>query len=175
MRALTTQPIAEAFVAASDLTAARVRELLSYDPETGFFTWLLARGCVPAGAIAGSIDNRRVRFGVDGRYYLAHRLAWLWMTGEWPTADIDHIDGDPANNRWSNLRDVNRSTNVQNVRRARKNNKAGLLGVSPHGKSWRAVIGVEGKRINVGTFETPQLAHDAYLNAKRALHAGNML
>jgi hypothetical protein len=97
------------------------------------------------------------------------------MTGEWPAGEVDHIDGDRTNNKWSNLRDVPRLENAQNKRRANANNRTGLLGVSPDKKRFRAVITANGKRKTVGAFSSAEEAHDAYLAEKRRLHQGSTL
>jgi hypothetical protein len=99
-----------------ELTANRLREVLDYNSETGVFTWRVAlRPRMKIGTVAGWLDERgyrRVR--IDARPYLAHRLAWLWMTGEWPSGRLDHRDGDPGNNCWSNLREAMQSQNSAN-------------------------------------------------------------
>lgn len=164
-------------MAATNLSAARLRELLHYNPETGVFTWRVGRkGVRCAGAVAGAMNARGYwRIGVDNRRYLAQGLAWLYMTGEFPPGDVDHRDGARANNRWANLRGVTRSVNNQNQRRARKDNRAGLLGVSPNRRKWAASINVDGVKTHLGSFDTPEQAHAAYLAAKREWHPGNML
>lgn len=159
------------------LTAERVRELLSYEPMTGFFLRKLDCGGRKAGERAGypRKDGRWV-VSVDDQKYLSSRLAWLFVTGAWPTWEIDHIDCNPGNDVFSNLRDVSRGVNQQNVRQALANNlKSGLLGVGKTGNKWAAKIRAGGKQIYLGLFATPQEAHSAYVNAKRRLHAGNTL
>lgn len=99
----------------------------------------------------------------------------MYVTGEWPEINVDHRDGDPSNNRFSNLRDVAQQVNVQNVRKGTKRNlSSGLLGVSFHARDrlWRARIYKDGKDIVLGYFKTPEAAHAAYLSAKRDIHAG---
>ena len=157
------------------LTAMRLRELLSYDPETGVFTRLVkAAQRVRVGDIAGhKAPTGYWVIKIDNVSYRAHRLAWFYMTEAWPAADIDHIDGNKANNRIANLRDVTRSVNVQNAKRARSSNKSGFLGVSQHESGFQAAIRTEnGKRHYLGTYQTPELAHAAYLSAKRVMHEG---
>lgn len=164
----------------TNLTAERLRELLHYDPETGVFTWRVRRGMAVAGSVAGNLNrNGYVNIFVDGRQYKAHRLAWLFVYGEFPSADIDHINGVRNDNRIFNLRDVTTSVNMMNQRRARSDNKLGLLGVhvrtpeKPHykiSKPYRAIIYVSGKSVSVGDFATAEEAHAAYLEAKRRLH-----
>lgn len=164
-------------MATAILTQARLRELLDYNPGTGVFTWKVSRkGVRQAGAVAGDMNRRGYwRIGVDRRRYIASVLAWLYMTGEWPTQDIDHKDGVRHHNWWSNLRQVSRSANNQNQRRAKRDNKSGYLGVSPNRKRWAASIIADGAKHHLGTFDTPQQAHAAYVSAKRRLHPGNML
>lgn len=168
-------------MAAHDLTAARLRELLRYEPDTGHFFWRAprpkARLDLPAG---GKTSHGYIHIGVDGTgQHYAHRLAWLYMNGEWPTCEVDHINGDKADNRWANLRGVTSTVNKQNKRSPQSNNKSGFLGVSlcSYRKTcpskWRAQIRLAGG-INktLGNFKTPEEAHEAYLKAKRALHEG---
>jgi len=166
-------------MAASNLSAQRARELLDYNSETGIFTWRVnvgRWGRIKAGSTTGSPDlNGHLRIQVDGRLYYAHRLAWLMQTGAWPEGDVDHIDGTPANNRWSNLRDVPHRINTENRRRAHRNKPSGLpMGVSIDNRdgAFRADITVKGKARSLGRFTDPEQAHQAYLKAKRELHAG---
>lgn len=165
--------------APSEVTAVRLRELLNYDPQTGIFTRRIdIRQRWKAGSVAGNIaPSGYVRITIDGRSTQAHRLAWLWMTGAWPDADIDHINGDRADNRWANLRDVTRTVNMQNLRGAFGNNKSGLLGAGwdKARRKWMAVIWINGQRHHLGRFDSPEGAHLAYLSAKRLHHAGNTL
>ena len=156
-----------------ELTAERVRELLNYDPETGIFTWRVSRGGVVAGAIAGANNGKGyLRIVIDNRKYRAHRLAWLMTFGEWPDDQIDHMDGDKLNNRIVNLRECSNSKNHQNLGGAYSNNAIGVLGVYYFKKSkkWRAQITHDKKQHHLGSFETPEQAHEAYCLAKRELH-----
>lgn len=157
--------------AADSLTAARLREVLHYDPKTGVFTWLVTRGAVTAGDVAGSANsNLYLRIAVDGRKYQAHRLAWLYMRGEWPPHQIDHRDTDKLNNRWKNIRPATNRQNGQNKRKAQANNKSGFLGVRRRGNKYGAAIEDNGKELWLGTFEAPEPAHAAYLEAKAKHH-----
>ena len=97
------------------------------------------------------------------------------MTGAMPAGDVDHINGNRADNRWCNLRDVSRTLNNQNQRRAQKDNETGLLGVSPHRGRFKAQIRVNGKVRNLGLFDSPEVAHKVYLAHKRLMHPGNTL
>ena len=149
---------------------------LNYDPETGIFTWASQRAQMAAGSVAGFVAWNGYRLiNFEGRQHRAHRIAWLFMTGSWPPADIDHINGNRDDNRWINLRAVTRSVNLQNQRRARSHNKLGFLGVQSNHERFMARIKVDGKEIYLGTFDTPELAYAAYLSAKRELRPGNTL
>lgn len=157
----------------TELTAARLRELLHYDPETGAFRWLIDRRRTKAGDIAGS--RRRdgyVSISCAGSSYVAHRLAWLYMHGSWPELDVDHKDGDRANNAFDNLRQASDSQNAQN-RAVRIDSSSGIPGVGWHkGKGrWQAKIGVNGRRIFLGSFRTAEEACAAYMQAKERLHS----
>lgn len=155
----------------SELTQDTLKKFLHYDPETGIFTRLinLAPGG-KAGGVAGAVNNRGYRhMAILKRSYYAHRLAWLYVYGEWPKGQIDHIDGNQVNNAIANLRDA---TPVQNRANspAAKNNPLGLKGVSfEHGK-YRARIGIGEKKISLGSFETAEQAAAAYVGAAIILH-----
>jgi len=161
----------------NDLTQAQVKAVLNYDPETGIFTWN-PRPRVMGGKIAGNLSPvGYMRIGLGGRgvnkrLYQSHRLAWLYMTGEWPANDIDHINGCRTDNRWVNLRSVDRRTNLENLRVARSNNRSGLLGVSMARKRFNARIYVNGRVVNLGNFDLKEQAHAAYVAAKRVHHSG---
>ena len=163
-------------MATADLTAQRLRELLSYNAETGQFTWLDRRkSAISRSGLAGFVVKDRYRaINIDGRRHFAHRLAWLYVTGSWPNNDIDHINCIPSDNRFCNLRDVSRRTNSENQRAGRR---GGLIGTAYHKASgkWRALIGVDYKVKTLGYFETAEQAHARYLEAKRVLHLGNTL
>jgi hypothetical protein len=153
------------------ITAERLRELLNYDPSTGLFTWLVSRGPAKIGGIAGCMDGEwYIVIGVDVRQYRAHRLAWLYMTGEWPIYEIDHKNTIQYDNRFDNLRQATRSQNKQNMRRAMSCNRCGLLGVSDSNGRCHVQICVAVKRRSLGYYDTPELAHAAYLAAKAILH-----
>lgn len=152
-----------------------LRQMLSYDPETGVFIWARNIGNVKAGAIAGCVNRKGYRYiSAFKKLYRANRLAWIYVYGKEPVGQIDHIDGDRLNNRIANLRDVDGFTNQRNRKRGNKNSTSKLLGVSFHAGTgkWRAQI-TERKTIHLGLFDTEEQAHAAYLEAKRRLHGEN--
>lgn len=153
------------------LTQARLQELLKYDPLTGEFTNIKSgKGRKPVGAVVGCAHKHGyVTSMVDGKNYLHHRLAWLYVHGYMPEADVDHRDGDRANNRLKNLREATRSENCQNAAK-RSDNTSGFTGVWPVGKKWRAKVAVNGREHHAGYFATRELAQVAYLKAKAELH-----
>ena len=158
-----------------ELTAERARELLDYDPLTGDMTWRSSKGGRVKGAKTGrSAQHGYLHVSVDRKIHPAHRVAWLIAYGCWPANQIDHINGVRTDNRLTNLRDVPSSHNAENQRRAKANNKTGFLGVYRHArdKKYTAEIQAMGKRISIGRYTTPEEAHQAYLTAKRQLHAG---
>jgi hypothetical protein len=134
------------------LTQERLKELLDYNPDTGVFTRKVRQsGNAKEGAIAGSNTTGYIRIGVDGPEYAAHRLAFLWMEGYFPENEVDHIDRNPSNNRWNNLREVSHQCNVRNVG-IRKDNTSGIPGVGwdSKGACWRAYIKLSKKLKHLG-------------------------
>lgn len=157
----------------SGLDAARLRGLLNYDQQTGVFTWAVARSARKAGDATGCMHSSGyLLIGVDGRLHRAHRLAWLYVHGEWPNGDVDHINGVRHDNRLENLRVVSRKVNSQNRRTAKPGNKSGRLGVTKFRKRFKAVISVDGKSQYLGLFDDAETAHAAYVVAKRQRHEG---
>lgn len=162
-------------MANADLTVARLRELLHYNARTGEFIWLAKSGAgskACAGEYAGSASHQSgyIYIRIMGHTYRAHRLAWLYVTDKWPADQIDHENGLRQDNRWANLREATHPENQQNQRKAQRNNKSGYLGVSAHGKRWQATITFKKVQFHIGTFDTAELAHAAYVLAKRSLH-----
>lgn len=155
------------------ITQERLRELAHYCPETGVFTRLVNDRFKKVGKVAGSLrKDGYIYIMFDRQRALAHRFAWLYMTGKWPTQEIDHIDGNKANNAFANLREVDRRINAENQRHAKRTSKTGLLGVRVHRNKFAACIVSSGRIVYLGMFDTPDAAHQAYLNAKRELHQG---
>lgn len=168
----------------SDVTQAMLRELYDYDPGTGLLTHRVARSHnVKIGQQVGHLDRRnpsypRWTLRLLGRSWILSRVIWMYVHGEWPRGQIDHINGDPTDNRLSNLRDVCASVNMQNKRRAVATNSTGYLGVSVHHGGKKPFLArirdpKSGQRqIRLGYFATAEEAHNAYVEAKRRLHSG---
>lgn len=152
------------------LTQSRLKELMSYDPNTGEFSRKISRGGAKVGDVSGTNNDGYMQLRVDGKSYKAHRLAWLYVMGRWPDKDIDHINGVRCDNRIVNLREATRAENKQNTRLAHADSRSGLLGVVRHRSQWQARIGVNGKKLHLGSFETAEAAHAAYLAAKAEVH-----
>lgn len=148
-------------------TAQRLRELLHYDPDTGIFTRKIWRGGTSrVGSIAGANHGETgyLQMSIDGRLHFAHRLAWLYVHGEHPKHNIDHINGDRKDNRISNLRDVPQSINLLN--RHRSWASTGVVGVHKHRDGFTAKIQKDGKAIYLGRFMSIAEAKSAYDLAK---------
>ena len=146
------------------LTIDRLKEVLSYNTETGQFTWLSDRAAVKCGTLAGSLNQYGyLTIGIDRRSYLAHRLAWFYVTGEFPSSQIDHKNRIKLDNRFENLRLVAPRENMQN-----RESK----GISFHklARKWQAQIRINGKNTYLGLFDDEQSAIDAYTRAKAASH-----
>lgn len=154
------------------LTPARLHELLKYNHETGTFTWAASRGPRRKGSPAGNIGkDGYVHIMIDGRNYLGHRLAWLYVHGEWPAGLLDHADRDTTNNAIGNLRLADVGQNRSNSR-LNRTNTSGFKGVSWHKRSrrWVAFISIGGRNKNLGYFDEPELAAIAYQRAARQHH-----
>jgi hypothetical protein len=145
--------------------------ILAYEPVSGIFRWRVKRGRAAAGDVAGSVSAYGYTvIKIDGRPYFAHRLAWLWANGSFPTSDIDHINGVRTDNRPSNLRLATRSQNIANSRLSNRNS-SGLKGVRCDARAkkrkWTARIVVNRKEIYLGSFTNAETAHAAYCAAAR--------
>ena len=162
-------------------TQAELRAAVDYNPETGIFTWRARPGLTKgerifnlnfAGKKAGSLQlNGYAVIRINQRLLYSHRLAWIWMTGRPPAHSIDHIDGDPANNRFCNLREVSPSQNSQNAKR-RRDNTSGFKGVwfNRDAKCYQARISFQRKIHHLGSFNCAREAHEAYARAAQKLH-----
>ncbi len=155
----------------------QAKQSLIYSAESGVFTWAVSKqGHKKAGDIAGfKRSDGYVRIKVCQRAVWAHRLAWAWSNGKWPEWQIDHINGDPSDNRLVNLRDVPAAINAQNARKARSRKSGGSL-LGAHWckvwKRWKSSIMTRGVQRHLGWFDSEEQAHAAYVAAKRQLHAG---
>ncbi len=155
------------------LTADRLRAVLHYDPGSGALSWKRkssANSRVKVGSSAGCWEpTGYLRVWIDGKRYVAHRLVWLYVTDEWPVAMIDHIDGDPTNNRWGNLRAATNSENKANGKTYRK--RSGLpKGVKWNGDRYGAQIVHNYKHYHLGSFDSLDDASAAYASAAKRLH-----
>jgi hypothetical protein len=157
-------------------TVGKLREFLRYEPETGKLFWLERQNsdkwwnsfCAGKEAFR-STDKHGYRSGhFLGRQYKAHRVVWALVHGEWPADEIDHINGNPGDNRISNLRVVTRAQNMKNIRRLAKNT-SGVVGVSWDNinSNWRASIKVNGRCINLGRYKSFEAACAARADAER--------
>lgn len=177
-----TEPSINSKIRLTSVSQERLKELLSYNPETGIFTRLSARSGQDKGSVAGGLnDQGYVKISIDNKIYRAHRLAWLYMTGEWPEDQIDHINNIRSDNRFSNIRQATHSENNRNTGLS-ISNKSGSKGVSWskwHNK-WRARInidksiaesqGLKTKYKSLGFFESKREATNAYKAACNIYH-----
>ena len=137
------------------ITQERLKELFHYDPLTGLFTNLTTRGrCLPGTVISiatNKTTNKYPRMTIDYKSYFQHRIIFLYMTGSMPN-QVDHIDHDTSNNKWSNLRNTTHSVNNKNATKNHRNN-SGVMGVRWRKKDfiWESRIGFNRKLIHLGT------------------------
>lgn len=144
------------------LSRSRLLQVLDYDPQTGIFRWKISNGRrAVVGEIAGSVQvSGHIHIGIDKRRYGAHRLAWLYVHGVWPSEQIDHKNCVPHDNRLNNLREATSQQNARNKPGWRSTPK-GVLS-RPCGKKWRARIRVDRRLISLGDFHTEEEAAAAY-------------
>lgn len=155
----------------TNVSREEVAALLNYDPQSGLFTHKVNGHKRKAGEVTGRLDTKGyVRIRLLGYEFKAHRLAWLLTYGTWPTAEIDHINGCPSDNRIINLRDVSVAENGWNRTNAMKNSKTGVLGVCEKQGKFVAQIGVGRKRVQLGAYSTAEEAAAVYAAAKAMLH-----
>lgn len=154
------------------LTQEKLKKLLSYDPATGIFVRLVSlNNKTRVGAIAGYIHSKGYQIvTVDGDKYLGHRLAWLYMTGEWPQ-EIDHINHVKNDNRFVNLRLASRSENCLNIK-LKSSNTSGVKGVSWNARvgKWAAQIAYRRKNKHLGYFDTLEDAKEFIQLARDMIH-----
>ncbi len=151
----------------------QLRRVLSYNAITGDLFWLETTSSrVKPGDRAGGVNKSTGYIGVKifGKVWRAHRVAWAIQTGSWPTSEIDHINGEKADNRFTNLRAATRSQNCSNTK-TYKNNKSGFKGVHQRSNGrWRATVYCAKRRYDLGHFNTAAEAHAAYCASSRELH-----
>jgi hypothetical protein len=159
------------------LTQQQLKNYLSYDPESGVFIRVKDNSKLKSEKILGTKHSTGyVVIRVNDKLYKAHRLAWLYMNGEFPSLTIDHINRDGFDNRWENLREVTQKQNSEN-RSVAKNNTSGHPGVDWAKKlgKWRARITVNYKGFHIGYFDTKEKAIEAYRNKAAEMHTHNFL
>ena len=156
------------------ITQKELMEILHYNPETGKFLYRKRMGArALAGATAGSPNsNGYWHIKINGILHKSHRLAWLYIHGEHPIGEVDHINHRKGDNRIANLRVGSKAENISNQIRAQKSSKSGILGVwwSKFHQKWASAIRVNSKHHHLGYFEDKETAAQCYLNAKRSLH-----
>jgi len=154
------------------LTQEDLKKVLDYDPDTGVFTWKI-KTCskVVAGREAGSLCRGYIDIRFQGTLYKAHRLAYLWMTGNYPPEHIDHINRVRYDNRWGNLRACTNSENSRNTP-IKKSNTSGYIGVSWNKamKKWESYLMLHYKKYRVGYFDCPLKASKARDELAKQLH-----
>lgn len=151
------------------LTQERLRELLHYDPETGIFTWLETRRNRKKGAVAGQINNLGyVKIKVEGKTYAAHRLVFLYMTGAWPKGEVDHRGLNKSDNRWSELRESDRSKQRANTPSKTRLGPKGVF-LRESGR-YGAQVKCKGKNLYLGTFDKMEDAAAAVAAKLTELH-----
>lgn len=149
-----------------------LRQIVSYDARGGQLVWRHTHGMrVRGGTVGVDCGHGGMRVGIGGRFYALHRLTWFYVHGNWPDGFIDHIDGNPRNNRIENLREATCAQNLWNTRRSSKNT-SGFKGVSwsSQTRSWRAYVSAKGKRHWLGYFKTKEDAFAARVAAANRLH-----
>jgi len=156
------------------LTRERLKEIVRYCPETGNFTWIMDRGGAWAGKNAGCRKNTKsgyVSIRIDTLLYRAHRVAWLYVHGEWPELHIDHINGVRDDNRIANLRLATQQQNLYN-KGAAKNSKTGVKGVCWDSSTnrYQVKIAVNGRAKHIGRYDTVEEGAAAYAEASRKYH-----
>lgn len=158
------------------ITQKELKLFLEYSSKNGEFRWKVSprkRFVLSDKQIAGCISKAigYCLIGINGKRYYAHRLAWPYMTGKWPTSQIDHVNGNKTDNRFCNLREADQSTNKCNKPK-RKDNTSGYKGVWLHKETgkWRAGLKIRGRKVDLGLHATPLAAYAAYCKAANVHH-----
>lgn len=155
------------------VTAERLREVIHYDPSAGIFTWRVATtNRNKIGARAGCQKDTYNKICIDYESRREHVWAWLYMTGEYPSSEVDHKDTDKKNNKWGNLRLATTTQNRQNSG-VRADSTSGYKGVSfvADIQKWRAYINLRGRQKHLGCYSSPEEAAVVY-NAAAREHFG---
>lgn len=150
------------------LTQEYLKSILLYDPMDGIFIWIVRKCGVRYGSIAGGFEkNGYNQIEINRVKYYSHRLAFFYMTGEFPKWQVDHINHDRSDNRWCNLRLCSRSENMVNMKKF-KNNRSGFTGVhfDRREKRWRSYISDKGNVIHLGYFDSKDRAIEARKEAE---------
>lgn len=153
------------------LTSDYIKSILDYNESTGIWTWVRpTSNRVQCGDIAGRVMNNGYRYiHINGQSYAAHRLAFLWVTGNLPKQDVDHINGIKLDNSWNNLRDATRSQNLFN-RSAYRTNILGIKNVSQKDGKYRVRLSVNGVQKQIGIYEDLELAQLVAIEARNLYH-----
>lgn len=152
-----------------DITQEYLKSILSYNPETGVFVRIKVASPQWIGRALNKETGTKNAHGyivisILDKIHYAHRLAWLYMTGSYPELMIDHANGDKADNRFCNLREANNSQNQKN-KKVRSDSTTKLKGAWKAKNRWVSQININGKKVHLGTFDTPEEAHEAYCSA----------
>lgn len=154
------------------ITQEELKHLLEYDPATGMWQWKVRRSSqCKVGWFLGNLSKRKTYdINLNHKLYKSHQLAYLYVYGFIPK-EIDHLNGNPLDNRIENLRAVSHLQNMQNITKPTVRNKTGFLGVVKQKDKYLAYIKANNVNYYLGSFNTPDLAHDAYLKGKEKYHS----
>jgi hypothetical protein len=146
-----------------ELTQEYLKNHLDYDTKTGIFTWTCSQRL--KGKVAGTLHHLGyIHIIINSKIYMAHRLAWFYVYGDWPKYEIDHINGIKTDNKIENLRDVTKRENQLN-RKCHRNGVLQGASCDKRTKRWQAKIRIDGKKTHIGMFDTQQEAHLAFMKA----------